>query len=101
MPTMAERYELLRSMGKSEREARIQALVNDIRATEGTRIAAGEDYPDTRVRMATVHTRDDVVLLCAQLGEVLRVGDQQTALLRQVRWALVALVLLTLLRVTF
>lgn len=97
-PSLSDRQDLLLSMGHSPRDARVNALVQDIIATETELEQRGGSYSDARVRIAQVHARDDVILLCAQMREVLRTGDEQVTLLRQIRWILVVLAAVMLLR---
>ena len=97
-PSQKDRQDLLLSMGHSPRDARITALVRSVVAAENEMEQRGDGYSEARARLAQVHAREDIVLLCAQMGEVLRTGDEQVKLLRQIRWILAVLAAVTLLR---
>lgn len=98
MPDSRELEALYRSQGYSERDARINAHVRAGQTEEAERAARGLDYEDTRVRIAQVHARDDVALLCLQTRELLSAGDVQLKLLRQIRWLLAGLLIIQILR---
>jgi hypothetical protein len=74
-------------------------LVDTVRADEQAQIEQGVSYDEARVRLAQVHTREDIILLSAQLTELLTSSDAHLALLRQVRWLFVAVTVLLLWRV--
>jgi hypothetical protein len=97
-PTVRDRYELLLVLGQSTRDARINSLVREIVASENEQESCGLDYSETRARIAQVHTREDIVLLCAQMREVLRAGDEYLTVMRQIRWLLAILVAFALWR---
>jgi hypothetical protein len=97
-PSTQDLLALYRSQGLSPRDARIQALVRGVIGEENEKAANGLTYDDDRVRIAQVHARDDIILLSAQLRELLATSDAQVTLLRQIRWLLLALVIVFVLR---
>jgi hypothetical protein len=94
----ADRLALRMTLGHSARNARIGALVDGVITDEAALAESGKDYAESRVRLAQVHGRDDIVLLCAQLGELLRDGDETRRVLRQIRWLMIVLCGLVALR---
>lgn len=96
--SQAERRALRMTLGHLPRDARIGALVDGVIANEAALAESGKDYAESRVRLAQVHGRDDIVLLCAQVYELLRDGDETRSLLRQIRWLMIVLCGLVALR---
>lgn len=80
-----DEYATLRDFGVPKRQARIQALVNAVRAQEADREYT---YDADEERRAVVHTRDDVVAL---IGHVSELGRDLRSLRR---WLMAAVVLL-------
>lgn len=64
-------YEMRRDLGVSKRHAKRQALVASVRSAEQeVRSSIGDPYDEEHVRQSIVHTREDMVLTIAVLGEI-------------------------------
>lgn len=88
---VADSIAVLKSAGFSDRDARIQAFLRSVVDDENAKAQRGEGYDSLRVGIATVHSRDDLVLLVAQGKELLRADDEQVRLLRHIRLTLALL----------
>jgi hypothetical protein len=92
--TVADRIAVLKSVGYAERDARIQSLVRSVVEAENDKERRGDAYSELRANIATVHARDDIVLLVAHSYEQLRTADEQIRLLRHIRTSIIALCVL-------
>ena len=95
----ADRVAAFKLAGLTDRDARINALVRSVIDDENVKEQRGEGYSDLRAGIATVHCRDDIVMLVAQGTEILRCADEQNRLLRHTRNLLVILVLLAMVQI--
>jgi hypothetical protein len=61
-------FAMYRSLGKSKKDAAELTFVDANKHDEARQIDSGVDYTEQEVRLAIVHTRQDMALLCFKAG---------------------------------
>jgi hypothetical protein len=89
---MSEHKAILRSVGRPRGDGLdAEALQQSVIDGDNEQLRMGVDYPDEHVRLATVHTRQDLVLVVSYLASLNRRA-------KYIQWLLAAVVIMLLWR---